>query len=810
LSKFIVIKQLDGTEQQFVETDLPVVIGSHENSHVRLPGVDPVCGYIARDKGHFYIQPSSSKEELLFHNDHFLTSSAWLKSNDRIRVGHYLVLYSLSGDRLTITVTETAEEQPLPDDLQPPSLPPPDQPLNHKTDHQIPVGVAARGVPDKKRRIALAITGLIFLILGCAVFFVLSAKPLQMIITPEPDRISFKGFPPPITLGSRFLGLPGTYKVSIEKEGYVAITRSITINRSADNQFNATLEKLPGILSLSVIPEGSVAIYSGDQFLASSPPQDIEIPAGLHKLRLERERYQPYNTEIDIEGMGRRQDLAVTLQPDWATIAITSDPPDAIIKIDDRPAGKTPLSVELLSGDHSLMLARELFIDSEKTISVAAGRTETYHFPLQPLPGQLSLVSHPTRGAVRINKIYKGSTPLTVTLAPDEQHEILVSLAGYHAAGTTVTLEPGEKKHTELTLEREKGIVYLLITPPQASVTLDGMPLEQKQGKLNLSVKAHTLEVQAEGHRSQTRTFTPKAGFSQQVTIDLKPLAGQLPAPPRANVQQSPVASSAGQRLLFVQPTSFIMGAPRREPGRRANEHERTVALTRPFYLSQKPVTNSQFRLFNKEHTSGEFGGNSLDTGKQPVVNITWEEAVSYLNWLSSQDNLEPFYQKQGSSFIGASPLTNGYRLPTEAEWAFSARQVGSPKAQRFPWSGGFPPTIPTGNFADESARNLLPRIINGYQDRHPVTSPVGSFPPNKGGFFDMGGNIAEWCHDFYSPTSASKTNLTDPLGPPSGMHHVIRGSSWKDSSITELRLSYRAYHKQARNNVGFRVARYQ
>jgi len=810
LNKFIIIKQPDGTEQQFLETDLPIVIGSNENSHVRLEGVDPVCGYIARDQGHFYIQPSSRNEEPLFHNDHSLISSAWLKSNDRIRIGHYLVLYKLSGDRLLISVTETAEEQPLPDELQPPSLPPPDQPLNHKTEHQIPVGVVERSVPGKKRRIALALTGLLFLILGCTAIFVLSAKPLQMSITPQPDKISFKGFPPPITLGSRFLGLPGTYDVSIEKEGYVSITRPVTITRSADNQFSATLEKLPGILNLSVIPEGSVEIYSGDQFLATSPPQDIKIPAGLHKLRVERERYQPYITEIDIEGMGKRQDLAVTLQPDWASITITSDPPEAIIKIDGRLAGRTPISVELLSGNHSLMLTQELFVDSEKVIPVAAGRPETYHIPLQPLPGQLSLVSNPAQGAVRINKIYRGSTPLTITLAPHEQHEILVSLAGYHAAGTTVRLNPGEKKHTKLTLEQEKGIVYLLITPPHAAVTLDGRRLEKKQGKLNLSVEAHTLEVQAEGYRSQTRTFAPKAGFSQQIDVDLKPLAGQVPAPPGGNVNHSPVVSSAGQRLLFIQPTSFTMGAPRREPGRRANEHQRSIALTKPFYLSQKPVTNSQFHLFDKDHTSGEFGGNSLDDGKQPVVNITWEEAVSYLNWLSSQDNLEPFYQEQGSSYIGASPPTNGYRLPTEAEWAFSARQVGSPKAQRFPWSGSFPPTMATGNFADESARDLLPRIIAGYQDGYPVASPVGSFPPNKGGFFDMGGNIGEWCHDFYSPSSGFKVNLKDPLGPPTGVHHVIRGSSWKDSSITELRLSYRSYHKEARDNVGFRVARYQ
>jgi formylglycine-generating enzyme required for sulfatase activity len=114
-----------------------------------------------------------------------------------------------------------------------------------------------------------------------------------------------------------------------------------------------------------------------------------------------------------------------------------------------------------------------------------------------------------------------------------------------------------------------------------------------------------------------------------------------------------------------------------------------------------------------------------------------------------------------------------------------------------------------TGNFADESARRLLPNIISGYTDTFPVTSPVGSFPPNKGGFYDMGGNVAEWCNDYYAAYISSKQNQSDPLGPETGAHRVVRGSSWRDSSITELRLSFRGYQRQARNNIGFRIARY-
>ena len=90
--------------------------------------------------------------------------------------------------------------------------------------------------------------------------------------------------------------------------------------------------------------------------------------------------------------------------------------------------------------------------------------------------------------------------------------------------------------------------------------------------------------------------------------------------------------------------------------------------MKRSFYLSDKLVTNHQYRDFNRQHSGGAVGGYTLEGDQQPVVKISWEDAVSYLNWLSLKENLQPFYIKNGKTYIPALPLTNGYRLPTEAE----------------------------------------------------------------------------------------------------------------------------------------------
>jgi formylglycine-generating enzyme required for sulfatase activity len=221
-------------------------------------------------------------------------------------------------------------------------------------------------------------------------------------------------------------------------------------------------------------------------------------------------------------------------------------------------------------------------------------------------------------------------------------------------------------------------------------------------------------------------------------------------------------------------------------------------------------ITNGEYRRFKPDHRSGVIGGLSLDGDLQPAVNISWQDAARYCNWLSEQQGLQPFYREQGNTLVSVAPATNGYRLPFEAEWEFVARMVGRTQPGRYPWDGGFPPRTRNGNYADESARSIVPVVIKGYYDGFSATAPVKSFPRNMGGFFDMGGNVSEWCHDYYSPNPAPVSGkAVDPTGPKTGTYHVFRGSSWRDGAMTELRLSFRGYSKKGKDSLGFRVARY-
>ena len=91
--------------------------------------------------------------------------------------------------------------------------------------------------------------------------------------------------------------------------------------------------------------------------------------------------------------------------------------------------------------------------------------------------------------------------------------------------------------------------------------------------------------------------------------------------------------------------------------------------------------------------------------------------------------------------------------------------------------------------------------------DRAGVTGPDGA---SHHGMYDMAGNVSEWVHDYYGTMITLGTAVeVAPQGPESGLYHNIKGSSWAHSGITEMRLSYRDFGDTARNDLGFRIARY-
>jgi len=809
LSRQLVIHDARG-ERRLDETDMPLSLGGAAVADVVLPDIpaDAIVAHIALAEGFPFIQPAPETDVQLLHNHAFLGGSSWLKSGDEVQAGEALLLWQAQADQLFVTVRRRLTAATL----VPPSQPPPSQPDEHPpTPPPVIPDVELTAVTSraylKWRWPALAA----FVVLLLASVFVLLATPIAINITPPPASQSLQGFPPAVTIGDRRLALPGGYTVNASLPGYSPLQQSIVINRGEFQEFNLQLQPLPGRVSIGLDPAVDYRVYSGEMAFETDSEGITEIPRGRHRLRIETERYLPVTADVEIAGLGEAQQFSFTLQPGWATLQLTSQPTGAAVQLEGEPLGVTPLTAEIMQGTRTLQLSLDQYKPVNLQQAFIAGTTlKLDDVVLTPADGTLALSSVPSGATISSAGEYLGTTPASLQLASGKQHTLRLTRPGYQTLDKTIQLKPEQQQTLQLSLSPQYGVVFIKASPADASLAIDGKPSGNATRRLNLTTRAHTLEISKPGYVSQQLTVTPRAGVSKNVDVTLK-TAEQTRQEKQAAATPPMLTTAAGQLLYRVNPAgNFRMGASRREAGRRANESPRLVRLSRPFYFGANEVTNAEYRRYRSAHSSGSAEGVSLDNDNQPVVNVSWDDAARYCNWLSKQDGLPAAYRENAGKMMAVMPATTGYRLPTEAEWAYVARKLGRNDMARYPWEGSFPPTAKAGNFADASIADTLANVVPDYNDGYRGSAPVGSFPARPAGFHDLGGNVAEWINDYYAVYPGMADQLvTDPAGPDSGDHHVVRDSGWRQGTIGELRLSYRDYSRAGRADLGFRIARY-
>ncbi len=665
---------------------------------------------------------------------------------------------------------------------------------------------------SRTRWIISAALALLLILLSTSAWFVFTARQVVIRIEPKPGRIHIQGGMAAPKFANHYLLRPGGYRLQAEQRCFQPLDKSFTVTDAKSQNFEFAMTKLPGLLSVeayrtdkpSVKLEGARIIIDG-QDVGQTPAADLAVNPGRRSVLIRADKYQDLQTELEVEGCGTPQALNLALIPGWSEISLDSVPGGAGVMVDGKPAGSTPLVVELPAGEHELVLTAERFKPWRNRIAVSANQPmQLETIRLQPADGVLTVQTEPAEANVMVGSNFAGQTPLQLSLAAETQHEIHISKAGYEKADRKVILGSEESKTLSLTLRPKFGDIDFTVAPPGAELVVDGKSMGPVPRKMRLVAVEHQLEIKKTGYQTYRTRITPRPGFTQEIRIALTKTASE-PQSPAAIIR-----AKNGYELKLIRPTEFTMGSSRREQGRRSNETLRQINLQRPFYLGTREVTNKEFRQFSSGHNSGKFKTYNLNDPELAVVEVTWEQAALFCNWLSAREALPPVYVLRGGKLTAADTVGTGYRLPTEAEWEYCTRFNGNQVNLKYPWGDTFPPGPKSGNFADESAKDLLSSYLAAYNDGYPVMAPPAKFNVNPLGLYDLGGNAAEWCHDYYSiyPYDSQKV-YKDPLGPAEGKHHVIRGSSWRESSIGVLRSSFRDYSDGKRMDLGFRIGRY-
>jgi formylglycine-generating enzyme len=192
------------------------------------------------------------------------------------------------------------------------------------------------------------------------------------------------------------------------------------------------------------------------------------------------------------------------------------------------------------------------------------------------------------------------------------------------------------------------------------------------------------------------------------------------------------------------------------------------------FELAAHQLTNEEYGRFLAATKTPEplcWTDASFNQPKMPVVAVSWSEAVAYCEWLS-----------QGTG--------KHYRLPTEAEWEHAAR--GGADGLLYPW----------GDAGTESVPDYAKRWISGPE-------PVGLYPPNPYGLYNLGDNVHEWCADWYDDGYYGRSPERNPQGSADGNRRASRGGSWRHHikvTRTAARSSIPPELQYA--DYGFRLAR--
>ncbi len=639
------------------------------------------------------------------------------------------------------------------------------------------------------------------LLLALTFGVLVSVQRVALDLSPDDARVGVPGSLFKWHAGKTLFVFPGTHRLVAERTGYRPAEATVAVSRDKDSRAMLRLAKLPGRVTIDT--GGVPASVSVDGRPAGQAPAEFEIEAGPRTLTVRAERYLDQIVRLEVVGLGEAQTVAVAMQPSFGVVTVASEPSGASIAVDGKEVGSTPARLELSAGVRRIALESPGLRTWQSSLVVRAGE-ETALGPivLGAADARLQVRSQPSGSEVLVGGALRGKTPLTVELSPGVEHEIVVTRAGYDSAQRRVFAEAGKSTSISVTLVPRLVKVSVAGEPADAEVWVDGERQGRAPLELQLPAARHRVEIRKAGFESFVTELVLAPGLERSLQFELvdpRDIAGN--AAPL-------ITTKGGIALKLVAGGAFQMGSGRREQGRRPNEGSRRVTLQRPFYLGVSEVTNEQFRKFRPTHDSGFVGRTSLDLDSLPVTRVSWNDAVEFCNWLSTQEGLPVAYEQRGGSWTLKTPVGNGYRLPTEAEWEYAARYAGQGRFRRYGWGDALPLPPNSGNLAGSEARELVTTAFSDYRDDAAALAKPKQFPANALGLYDMTGNVSEWTTDryssFFDPAAA-----TDPLGPSEGTQHVVRGANWRTNGMSELRLAWRDGAAGASDTIGFRVARY-
>ena len=448
----------------------------------------------------------------------------------------------------------------------------------------------------------------------------------------------------------------------------------------------------------------------------------------------------------------------------------------------------------LNSGRYVISLSQAMYVTQTKQILIQAGQDTRETITLEAF-GKLTVKPMPDDSRIRIMNI-KPKYQDAMALAPGRYH-IEVSKNGFKTYEKWITLDSGEDKVVSVDLSARPAQLTVNVVPKDAGIQFKNHKKTYTKG-MSLRPGQYVILITKKDFESESRSITLAAGESKVLDVRLKKIYQENEKLTKKDQKKIKVWTEpvTGMEFVWLQKGCFMMGQTDAEKEQLIkdigksdyesyykNELPRHKVCVDGFWMGRYEVTVEQYMVFaesNPKHmpewleTGSEYHveqgsnnhyktlGESLQAKKNPIVGVSWNNAKAMSKWISAKTKRE-------------------IRLPTEAEWEYACR-AGTETPFYF-------------------GENINPDIAN-YNGNYPYgngkkgiyrqkTTPVGSFPANAFGLFDMHGNVWEWCEDIYDAKAYRRHSKQNPVISAGGSDRVLRGGGWGNNARA-LRSAFR------------------
>ncbi|CAN2041860.1 formylglycine-generating enzyme [Candidatus Magnetomoraceae bacterium gMMP-15] len=495
-----------------------------------------------------------------------------------------------------------------------------------------------------------------------------------------------------------------------------------------------------------------------------------------------------------------------------ASLKITANVYGSRVYINNIYKGTTDITLNNIStGTYQIKVSKNGYQSYRDRIKLTSGQKLEVPANLEKIStsGSIYVFGKPEGAKVYLDGYLRGNLPCTVEKLEHGSHKLLVKHKGYkNQIDKSLFVQAGKQKEIKVELKENTGRLFVYPDPDDADIKILNLRPNYYRSGIKLKPGRYHIQVSKKGYETVTRWIGISGGEDKSIGINME----LIPVPPSVQISSQPAKTErlsewkdpiTGMDFVWIPKGCFKMGSPESEKDRDSDEGPVHEVCVDGFWMGKYEVTVGQYMKFVKATDSNypewlEKGssynintgndnyykklGKSLTSKNHPIVGVSWNNGKKFIKWLNDKNS-------NGDKF----------RLPTEAEWEYACR-AGTTTPFYFGETISTDQANYDGNYIYGNGKKGI------YRKK---TTPVGSFPENAFGLFDMHGNIWEWCQDIYSSSAYSKHQRFNPIYANSGSDRVIRGGSWGDLPRgVRCANRYDGSPGDRYLNVGFRLVR--